>query len=84
MYKNIKTNTDKYSAQIRYENENIVDISSHMAADFHVTNGAPQVRKDVAWFASKVSPWLKAVECNIHEKKLLDEQCSLLSVTPRQ
>ena len=33
MYKNIKTNTDKYSAQIRYENENIVDISSIMAAD---------------------------------------------------
>ena len=25
--------TDKYSAQIRYENENIVDISSIMAAD---------------------------------------------------
>ena len=48
MYKNIKTNTDKYSAQIRYENENIVDISSRMAADFHVTNGAAQVRKDVA------------------------------------
>ena len=29
--------TEKYSAQVRFENENIVDISPRMAADFLVT-----------------------------------------------